>query len=228
MKKQLSVILNLFFVLIFLSYPIIFSPDLSKNIFQLFTIRPFLLDFLHYVSIIIFFYINYYFLVPKLYFSKKYLIFVISIVLFLFTIVILPNYLLKPITHHHQIDNFEHREDFRKPPPTNSIRDYIIQRNSSYFLLFFFSFVLSLMLKMRGRLKKNEHEKIVSELTYLKAQINPHFLFNTLNSIYNLSLEKSEFTPNAILKLSDLMRFSIDEASKNFITLEQEINYLTD
>jgi LytS/YehU family sensor histidine kinase len=65
-------------------------------------------------------------------------------------------------------------------------------------------------------------------LKYLKSQLNPHFLFNTLNNIYALAQKESIHTPEAILKLSKLMRFMLYEASKSDILLTEEIRMIED
>jgi LytS/YehU family sensor histidine kinase len=69
-----------------------------------------------------------------------------------------------------------------------------------------------------------EREKISAELSFLKAQINPHFLFNTLNNIYSLATVKSDRTPDAILKVSHILRYVIDEVGQNFVPLQSEIS----
>lgn len=71
-------------------------------------------------------------------------------------------------------------------------------------------------------------EKTESELRYLKGQINPHFLFNTLNNIYSLARNKSSQTPEVILKLSKLMRFMLQEASNPAILLRDELALIED
>ena len=60
----------------------------------------------------------------------------------------------------------------------------------------------------------------------LKSQINPHFLFNSLNNIYSLAYQKSDQTPNAVLKLSEIMRYMLYESNDSSVALEKEINYL--
>ena len=65
-----------------------------------------------------------------------------------------------------------------------------------------------------------------TELKYLKSQINPHFLFNSLNSIYALSLKKSDLAPELILKLSDILRYILYEGSEKKVSLAQEVKYL--
>lgn len=88
---------------------------------------------------------------------------------------------------------------------------------------------LTTLLKLsRGwfKLMEAEHEKTATELKFLKMQINPHFLFNSLNSIYSLSLKKDEQVSPAILKLAEVMRYMIYESDDDFVPLENEINYL--
>jgi two-component system, LytTR family, sensor kinase len=78
--------------------------------------------------------------------------------------------------------------------------------------------------------KELERKNMESELNFLKMQINPHFLFNVLNSIYALSLKKSDKTPEIILKLSAIMRYMLYESNEKTVLLEREIenikNYL--
>ncbi len=70
-------------------------------------------------------------------------------------------------------------------------------------------------------------DKLTMELALLKAQVNPHFLFNTLNNVYALALsERAETTANAVEKLGALMRYSLHEAQTDFIMLSKELNYL--
>ncbi|MCW0482751.1 sensor histidine kinase [Gaoshiqia sediminis] len=76
------------------------------------------------------------------------------------------------------------------------------------------------------RYHKVEREKLEAELNTLKSQINPHFLFNSLNNIYSLSLMNSDKTPQLILKLSDLMRHVLYESRENFIPLKREIEFV--
>ena len=69
-------------------------------------------------------------------------------------------------------------------------------------------------------------EKGKAELALLKSQINPHFFFNTLNNLYGLVVEKSEKAPAVVLKLSDMMRYTIYEGREEFVSLKDEIDYL--
>lgn len=82
------------------------------------------------------------------------------------------------------------------------------------------------------RLREREQllikEKLNSELNLLKSQINPHFLFNTLNNIYSLARKKSDKTPEVVLKLSKLLRFVMYEAKNKYIPIEKELDFLKD
>ncbi len=72
------------------------------------------------------------------------------------------------------------------------------------------------------------HEKIKSELQYLKAQTNPHFLFNTLNGIYALSRKQDVQTPTAILNLSKILRYMLYETSHRTNPLRDELQLISD
>lgn len=71
-----------------------------------------------------------------------------------------------------------------------------------------------------------ENEKLIAELAFLRSQINPHFLFNCLNNIYSLAYQKSDKTPEAILKLSEIMRYMLYESNDLKVDLGKEIRYL--
>ncbi|GGH21992.1 sensor histidine kinase [Mucilaginibacter phyllosphaerae] len=71
-----------------------------------------------------------------------------------------------------------------------------------------------------------ENQRLSAELSFLKSQINPHFLFNSLNSIYSLAYQKSDTTPEAILKLSEIMRYMLYECNDNKVDLDKELQYL--
>ncbi len=76
------------------------------------------------------------------------------------------------------------------------------------------------------KFKEMERQKLEVELQSLKSQINPHFLFNTLNNIYALSLDESKKTPDMILKLSDLMRYIIYDCRSAKVKLTKEVEFI--
>ena len=80
--------------------------------------------------------------------------------------------------------------------------------------------------KTRQLQQELQKEKSTAELAFLRSQLNPHFLFNTLNDIYSLTYQKSEQAPEAVLKLSELLRYMLREGTEDFMPLAQEIQYL--
>ena len=92
--------------------------------------------------------------------------------------------------------------------------------------------VAAIVSLVRNRIKKKLHSAQTAlahsktELQLLQSQLSPHFLFNTLNNLYGLSLSEHEKVPGLLLKLSDLLRYSVYEAKEAFVPLGDEINYL--
>ena len=81
-------------------------------------------------------------------------------------------------------------------------------------------------LEFEATKKEVENEKLTAELNFLKAQINPHFLFNTLNNLYYLAYSKSENTTEVIAKLSQMMRYMIYDSNHPKVLLSKEIEYM--
>ncbi|GAB2986350.1 hypothetical protein GCM10027049_27100 [Mucilaginibacter puniceus] len=78
------------------------------------------------------------------------------------------------------------------------------------------------------RIAQAEADKASAELSFLKAQINPHFLFNTLNNIYSLILTGSENAADSVMKLSNIMRYVTDDVTHDFVPLQSEIDCIND
>lgn len=74
--------------------------------------------------------------------------------------------------------------------------------------------------------KELQTESMQSELRFLRSQINPHFLFNTLNNLYALTLKKSDKAPEIVLKLSEMMRYMLYECNEKRVFLSKEVNYI--
>lgn len=220
LKNRRNILIHTLGSLIFLSLPILFSPDFNEHnsIIEIFKIKPFQRSFVSACILLAFFYSNYYVFIPKFYVPKKYFIFSAVILVSFIILLLVPQLLIigdkmaPPQTPHHP-----------GPPPKKPF-GLIINHHLFQFLGVF---AFSLLLKIRERLKQTEAEKTNAELSYLKAQINPHFLFNTLNSIYSLAILKSDKTTDAVVKLSDMMRYVLNDSSANFTALEKEINYIS-
>ena len=198
-----------------LLYGLTFYPILNDA-------RPIPLDvFPKLIVIIILFYFNYFYLVPE-YLLKKSVLFYLMVSLgLLVASVMLLNHFYEPKFPENFIMDFQRPRGFGYMPIYRSFVNLGIP------------YVISVILRIYVEWKRNENlrlsvekESIKSELQFLKAQLNPHFLFNTLNTIYALSVKKSPDTSEAIVDLSELMRYMIYEADKDLVPLNKEIDYI--
>ena len=180
------------------------------------------------------FYINYIFLVPKLFFeNKKYRYYIAALVLvFCF-------YFISGFANG-QINNWIARNDSeqsdrqineRRVPGQPPRRPRIIialpnARLIGYASYSLFLVFLSLSLRLLERQEEMEKTKLNAELAILKNQISPHFFFNTLNNIYSLIGRNNEDSKNAVIKLSKLMRYVLNESGQDTKLLKEEIEFM--
>lgn len=158
-------------------------------------------------------YSNLSFLVPRLLQTGKYLWYFLALVC-LITVTI-----------------FIHELVFGYLVPTFLTEYYIVSFVDTLSLIRIFTIylIVTSLLKFSKswfRIQQLEKERMNLELKSLKSQLNPHFLFNGLNNIYALSLQKSDKTSEAILKLSNLLRYTLYEINKEEVSLEQELDNL--
>ena len=100
----------------------------------------------------------------------------------------------------------------------------------AFIAIFYFPLLIILILrwvfKQTRAILTLKNEKTKTELQHLKSQVNPHFFFNTLNNLYGLVGTDAKKAQDLILKLSDMMRYSIYEGEKDTVSLEEEVEYL--
>ena len=94
------------------------------------------------------------------------------------------------------------------------------------FLLVISSIVLAWLFRFWRAHRQLKNDKTEAELALLKSKIDPHFFFNTLNNLYGLAIEKADETPEVILKLSEVMRYTIYEGENETVNIKDEISYL--
>lgn len=173
------------------------------------------------VFLIVFFYTNIFLFLPNFYHTQKKAGYFAIVLLFMIITVFFSGYVRNELPA--DVTNLQH-----------GTGQFGISINSALVFLYFLIiwFVSSLInLAERYRVmeqinKQIQLQKLQNELSYLKAQIPPHFLFNTLNNIYALSICKNEQTPEAILKLSAIMRFITEGTGTDSVPLEKELDYL--
>ena len=180
---------------------------------------------LTYIGYVALFYFNYLFLVPRLLLKQRIYSYLISAVL-LVAISVLYGYLLEPLTSPLYIL----RESFSSLEISPLFKALTIMRILIINLAFLVAGTTIRLyrdwVKKRIREKEIEQQKTLSELKFLKSQLNPHFLFNSLNSIYSLTQKKSSYAPEAIIALSELMRYMLYETNQHTVLLEKELNYI--
>lgn len=197
----------------------------------------------HIIILSSFFYLNLFVLIPKLLFSKKTGLYILTVFLgmvfvissHLFVDEIFQNKNKKPhyaaLQHHPNSaphPNQDRRID-RVGGPPRSMGFRIIFPLISFLMVFGISTSLRTIneyLKKEELQKETETEKLNSELAFLKSQINPHFLFNTLNNLFSLAHSRSDKTANAIMKLSELMRYMLEDTTGKKVELYRELDYI--
>jgi len=202
--------------MLFLMLPLVFSSYIMQPLGFLFKMPVFQKNFIGYVLMLGFFYLNYYILIPRIYFKHKHILYFFACAAWFFVLSLLPGLLI-------------HVEPEIKPEEDENALFYgYFQEAGNYVYMFLISLLCSFSLRLYFTWKQNERERMNAEILYLKAKIDPHFLFNTLNSIYALALEKSDDTPTALVKLSGMMRYVFNEAKETFVWMDKEINYISD
>lgn len=205
-------------------------PLMPEESFSLKRSFPFTVTYLYLVC---FFYLNANYLTVKLISNKKYLSYIIYTAVLLVLYVYFHKYI---ISLFFQFRDFPlPREGMKGPPPMQNIEKMISFRQiilpfSQFFLFWILSSCYRLVLEWLSANKKNkeiEAEKSVIELSYLKAQINPHFIFSTLNTIYSLTLNRSDKASEAILLYSEIIRYVFDKIDTDRVPLQEEIDYIT-
>ncbi|WDF60423.1 MULTISPECIES: sensor histidine kinase [Flavobacterium] len=192
------------------------------------------------ISGILLFYLNYFYLVPALLLQKKYWqYFVFALGIIVIFMVIRINYFI-PEFRHLRPDNIAPARMIPRDPHflPEGKHFRVEMRQPLFFKIgpsFFYILILTIsaIIRTLTEFYNNQQNKLIAEthrtsteLIYLRKQTNPHFLFNSLNSIYSLAHKKSDLVPDAIVTLSELMRYMLYETDNKTVALEKEINYI--
>lgn len=112
------------------------------------------------------------------------------------------------------------------PYPLVSLLDFPLYMFTFHFpaLVMYFYKTNKKQEQERQKLNDLEKEKTATELKYLKAQLNPHFLFNTLNNLYSYIITKSPKAPDMVLQLSEILDYILYKSQQSFVTLSEEIH----
>jgi len=226
LKNKTNVVLvHIIGSLAFLMIPLLSPPPGTTSLIDSITDLHLIRDLIGFCLTLIFFFANYYYFIPNTYFNKKFGLYIIWCVLGFTLITMLPNYIIPESI----IPKDPNHQGPPLPPHMGRIDSFMFMYGHMVHNVLRFLVVLSIsmMLKTNTRLKQIQKEKMDAEISFLKAQINPHFLFNTLNSIYSLALTKSDLAAPAVVKLSSLMRYSISESDKETVLISKELMYIS-
>lgn len=193
--------------------------------------------YIQWLTGIILFYLNYIYLVTHFLLQKKYAYYISIIVALIIIFMFIRHEFFMP--------------EFREIRPPNSINypripyvdqnfDHRMHRRDQPFFFKIFPSVfyilivaISTIIKILSEFYDDQQNKLIIEsqrtaieLNYLRTQTNPHFLFNSLNSIYSLAHKKSDLVPDAIVTLSEMMRYMLYETDNKYVLLEKEIDYI--
>jgi len=167
------------------------------------------------------FYMNWLLLIPHLYIKKRYFLYFAIC----FLLLCLASVARAEVEKFYNVFPFMIR---RRLFPFRQLRPFV-----SSFFIFIFVLIASFFLRiadyyaLQSRQKNTlQQQKTEAELKLLKAQLNPHFLFNALNNIYALVLTRSEHAANSLMSLSQLLRYIIYDSVAERVSLDKEITYL--
>jgi len=208
-SKWIQLALELTAWVFFLIFPILLFPSL-RPFYKENQVNPVLTGILLTNTLLIcFYYFNQYFAIPRYYFKgqMRTYVFIVLGCLMVITLVLQINPNFNPLP----------------APPFEYAQLAFI---GSIVIRFIMIFLFSLGMASLNRLRITQKEKIASELALLRAQVNPHFLFNTLNSIYALTVTKHNNAPTAVSQLAAIMRYALESAQQEMVPLSQELNHL--
>lgn len=180
------------------------------------------------------FYLTIYILIPHLLFKQKYILFLFSLFICIF-IGSFNEYLLSLVFSKFIFLQNDILRNEAKELLLKGFLKAIFSYNSIFYSIYstFYLAAIPILLKLSFDLIKTiytktkvENENLLLEVNFLKSQLNPHFLFNALNNIYALTLKKDDYAPELVLKLSEMMRYTLYETNVPQVSLKKEIDFL--
>jgi len=214
--KQLTTAVHLIVWLLLLVIPYISSNQVFESAESNYNLTYLLLCLAMSVILLAAFYLNYFYLIPHYLFSKKrwlYPVVIIPVIAIVF-LLLGSIFIISGVVNETLI---------KTGMAVEKIIPVILINAVSLWLL---SIGSSILFAIYNRLREAENERLSAQIASLKSQINPHFLFNTLNNIYATAIDTSPKAADMIDKLSEMMRYTMKETQRDLVPLEDEINYI--
>ncbi|WP_207428415.1 sensor histidine kinase [Pedobacter sp. SYSU D00535] len=187
-----------------------------------------------------FFYINAYFLYPKVYANKRLVIYAITLIASVFLLMKTTSFVEReflPLKRSSVPDKQTEKVVEAKPKVQEAKKRNWDGKKGPFFYFSLFPYIFIIGISISYRIvrdssrqekirKEKENETLKSELTFLRSQVSPHFMFNVLNTLVSMARKKSDLMEPSLIKLSNMMRYMLYESNDERITVEQEVQYL--
>lgn len=227
--KVKNIIIHIASWLVVLVFTLVNIDDLSINPYHVKFKLPL------WIICLVVFYVNYLILIPRLMTRRRTLYTVCSLFLIYVSFASYNTHIQCIIKQEHSQHAPSQPDPHKSSHDSRILRSYnpLARRNQPAIYRLLLVYVVSILFGLTKRWKEEEQrrkeierEHIASELNYLKAQINPHFLFNALNSIYSLTIPHSDKASNAVLKLSAILRYMLYETDRRSVSLSDELSVI--
>lgn len=188
--------------------------------------RPFISYIIKVISFAVIFYFNYLYLIDKLLFTKRFILFILTNSILVIILALVQPLIMELIIPHteHMFEDMRYR---RRPPGPP-----LAMRFMSEYLLTIFIIGLSVAIKMTVRwyrdsinMEQVKSMQLEADLKNLRSQLNPHFLFNTLNNIYSLIPVEQGKAQESVHRLSGLLRYVLYENDEKFVPMKKELEF---
>jgi sensor histidine kinase YesM len=221
-----------FFVVVFFAFPILTDMEYVMNEspcancddpFWTGVLERVIWGFWHIPPYLLFYHV----MLKKLLLRKRYIAFLVTLVLFFFGLEVYTKYgMYWPISKltflpdiiTNRTNRYFHAKPFFHFSVVYIVKEMLVFTALAYFIN---------SAKQEKQLHVLKEARLEADLNYLKAQLQPHFFFNTLNNIYSLALQQSTHTAPLVAKLSEMMRYVLYDTNHGKVPLEQEVNFLS-
>lgn len=193
--------------------PFIDAPTLDPGAPLEFNSSVLLIDIVLHFLCLVFGYVNFFFFLPRFYFNKSRLVYLLLIIASFLVICSIPAFLsILPF-----VPYFPNQEE---------LQIHTIVQVRHIFLLYVVTVLFGILTQAEIRRRQAEREKMIAEMQYMRSRINPHFLFNTLNSIYGLIQVDPEKAGESLLKMSNIMRYILTASEDMYMPLTLSVQYI--
>jgi len=216
----------IFFVVLFYLFPILSYFDYNFiELHQVRIIPPELLSLLYYGIFNVLASVIYYKLIQRYLFNHRFATFALITILYLVAYHFYRSGIYYVTAHAHFLPESLQNEAARWYNAHNRVNFSIVYMCTELLCIIALAYFIRSM-KQEEQVKTLKEQQLISELNYLKAQLHPHFFFNTINNIYSLALKQSADTAPMVAHLGEMMRYILYEADQKTVLLSREVSFI--